>query len=229
MLRVEEYVREDGSVPFKDWFERLDSHAAVKVATAVTRLSLGNTSNVKWFSGHGELKVDWGPGYRVYLAKDGETLVLLFCGGTKKRQKGRYRDGVGAPRRIQSAQEGRPESRSASGAQGTVNDMTLTRDFKETVVARVRRDPKFARTLLDESATLFLNGEPEAARLLLRDLVNATVGFEALADMTDKPAKSLHRMLSRHGNPSMDNLAAIFDAVRHRLKVGLKAQTVKAA
>jgi DNA-binding phage protein len=109
-----------------------------------------------------------------------------------------------------------------------VNGMALTRDFKDTVVARVRRDPKFARTLLDESATLFLNGEPEAARLL-RDLVNATVGFEALAEMTDKPAKSLHRMLSRTGNPSMDNLAAIFDAVRHRLKVGLKAQTVKAA
>jgi len=55
------------------------------------------------------------------------------------------------------------------------------------------------------------------------------VGFEALAEVTNKPAKSLHRMLSRSGNPSMDNLAAIFDAVRHRLKVGLKAQTVKAA
>jgi putative addiction module killer protein len=85
--RVEEYVREDGTVPFKDWFERLDSQAAAKVATAVTRLSLGNASNVKWFSGIGELKVDWGPGYRVYLAKDAEMLVLLFCGGTKKRQQ----------------------------------------------------------------------------------------------------------------------------------------------
>lgn len=86
-LHVEEYVREDGTVPFKDWFERLDPHAATKVATAVTRLSLGNTSNVKWFSGIAELKVDWGPGYRVYLARDGEALVLLFCGGTKKRQQ----------------------------------------------------------------------------------------------------------------------------------------------
>ncbi len=159
---------------------------------AVTRLSLGNTSNVKWFSGIGEIKVDWGPGYRVYLAKGG------------------------------------PASRRSS-ARETVNNMALTRDFKDTVVARVRRDPKFARALLDESATLFLNGEPEAARLLLRDLVNATMGFEALAEMTDKPAKSLHRMLSQSGNPSMDNLAAIFDAVRQRLKVGLKAQTVKAA
>ena len=53
--------------------------------------------------------------------------------------------------------------------------MALTRDFKQTVVERVRRDPKFARALLDEAATLFLNGEPETARLLLRDLVNATL------------------------------------------------------
>lgn len=86
-LRVQEYVREDGSVPYKIWFDRLDPHAAVKVATAVTRLSLGNTSNVKWFGGLGELKVNWGPGYRVYLARDGDALVLLFCGGTKKRQQ----------------------------------------------------------------------------------------------------------------------------------------------
>ena len=107
--------------------------------------------------------------------------------------------------------------------------MALTRDFKQTVVERVSRDPKFARALLDEAATLFLNGEPETARLLLRDLVNATIGFELLAKATRKPAKSLHRMLSKSGNPSMDNLAAIFDAVRQRLKVGLKAQTVRAA
>jgi len=86
-LRVQEYVREDGSIPYKVWFDRLDPHAAAKVATAVARLSLGNTSNVKWFSGAGELRVDWGPGYRVYLARDGDSLVLLFCGGAKKRQQ----------------------------------------------------------------------------------------------------------------------------------------------
>ena len=86
-LRVQEYVREDGSIPYKAWFDRLDAHAAAKVATAVARLSLGNTSNVKWFSGLGELKIDWGPGYRVYLARDGDALVLLLCGGTKKRQQ----------------------------------------------------------------------------------------------------------------------------------------------
>jgi hypothetical protein len=59
--------------------------------------------------------------------------------------------------------------------------MALTRDFKKTVVARVERDPAFAKALLDEAATLFLSGEPETARLILRDLVNATLGFERLA------------------------------------------------
>ena len=107
--------------------------------------------------------------------------------------------------------------------------MALTRDFKQTVVQRVQRDSAFAKALLDEAATLFLNGEPETARMMLRDLVNATVGFEALATLTDKPSKSLHRMLSQKGNPSMDNLSAIFDAVRTKLKVGIKVRTITAA
>jgi DNA-binding phage protein len=104
--------------------------------------------------------------------------------------------------------------------------MTLTRDFKQTVVERVERDPAFAKALLDEAATLFLSGEPDAARLILRDLVNATVGFESLAELTHKPSKSLHRMLSPKGNPSMDNLAAIFGAVRNWLKVTFDVRVV---
>jgi putative addiction module killer protein len=86
-MRLEEYVREDGSAPFGAWFDRLDHHAAAKVATAIARVSAGNTSSIKWFSGIGEIRIDWGPGYRVYLAKDGEALILLFCGGAKKRQQ----------------------------------------------------------------------------------------------------------------------------------------------
>ncbi|MBZ0094054.1 MAG: transcriptional regulator [Sulfuricella sp.] len=107
--------------------------------------------------------------------------------------------------------------------------MALTRNFKQTVIERVERDPEFAKQLLDEAATLFLSDEPEMARLILRDLVNATLGFEQLAKLTDKPSKSLHRMLSPKGNPSMDNLAAIFGAVRARLKVGLEVHAVEMA
>jgi DNA-binding phage protein len=107
--------------------------------------------------------------------------------------------------------------------------MTLTRDFKQTVIERVTRDPDFAKALLDEAATLFLSGEPDAARVILRDLVNATVGFEHLDELTHKPSKSLHRMLSPKGNPSMDNLAAIFGAVRDWLKVTFDVRVVEAA
>jgi DNA-binding phage protein len=105
--------------------------------------------------------------------------------------------------------------------------MTLTRDFKQTIVERVERDPEFAKALLDEAATLFLSGEPDAARLILRDLVNATVGFEHLAELTQKPSKSLHRMLSPNGNPNMNNLAAIFGAVRGWLKVSFDIRIVE--
>jgi len=107
--------------------------------------------------------------------------------------------------------------------------MALTRDYKQTIARRTRRDPDFARALLDEAATLFLNGESHAARLILRDLVNATVGFEALAAATAKPAKSLHRMLSKNGNPTMDNLAAILGVLRKKLGVEIEAHTVEAA
>ncbi len=77
----------------------------------------------------------------------------------------------------------------------------------------------FAQALLDEAITLFVNGEPESAKRVLRDLVNATVGFEALAEEIHKPAKSLHRMLSRSGNPTMSTISAVFAAIKGTLKV----------
>lgn len=76
-IRVEEYLREDGSNSYKKWFDTLDPQAAAKVTTAKLRLELGNTSSVKWFDGMGEYVIDWGPGYRIYLAKDGDTLIVL--------------------------------------------------------------------------------------------------------------------------------------------------------
>jgi putative addiction module killer protein len=85
---VEEYIREDGSSPFGSWFGDLDPQAAAKVATATLRLEMGNTSNVKWIGGGlGEYRIDWGPGYRLYFMQDGDTLIVLFVGGTKKRQQ----------------------------------------------------------------------------------------------------------------------------------------------
>ncbi len=107
--------------------------------------------------------------------------------------------------------------------------MPLTRGYKQTVIDRVQRDPAFAQAMLDEVATVFLNGEPDTARAILRDLVNATIGFERLAETIGVNSKSLHRMLSAAGNASMDNLAAIFGAVRKSLNVELEEHVKEAA
>ena len=86
-MDVLEYIKEDGSSPYKTWFDSLNVQAAAKVAVAKARLELGNTSSIKWFAGIGEYRIDRGPGYRVYLLQDGNDLIVLFGGGTKKKQQ----------------------------------------------------------------------------------------------------------------------------------------------
>jgi putative addiction module killer protein len=86
-LTVVEYIREDGSNPYKTWFDSLHTQAAAKVATATARLELGNMSSVKWIGSIAEYRIDWGPGYRIYLARDGDALIILLGGGTKQRQQ----------------------------------------------------------------------------------------------------------------------------------------------
>ena len=87
VIRVVEYLREDQSSPYQKWFDSLSAPAAAKVAVAKVRMELGNTSNIKWFDGLGEYRIDWGPGLRIYLMRDGERLIVLFGGGDKSTQK----------------------------------------------------------------------------------------------------------------------------------------------
>ena len=83
MLEVHYYVAETGISPFAEWFASLDPVARAKVATAVARIEQGNLSNVKSV-GEGvlEYRIDFGPGYRVYMGRDGDVLVILLIGGT---------------------------------------------------------------------------------------------------------------------------------------------------
>ena len=88
MIRIEEYITEAGKSPFVDWFDALDALAANKVNTYLTRIGQGNTSNLKPIKGaFQEVIIDWGPGYRVYVGKDGDKLIILLGGGTKKQQQ----------------------------------------------------------------------------------------------------------------------------------------------
>lgn len=86
-FKILELLYENGTSPYADWFSSLDVLAAAKVVTATLRMEQGNLSNVKWFSGIGEYKIDWGPGYRIYIAKEGREILMLLGGGTKNRQQ----------------------------------------------------------------------------------------------------------------------------------------------
>ena len=88
VLRIKEYIDLYGNSPFSKWFNDLHTQAALKVNTYITRLEGGNISQVKALGGGiYECRIDCGPGYRVYLGKDGDTLIILLGGGTKKRQR----------------------------------------------------------------------------------------------------------------------------------------------
>ena len=87
--------------------------------------------------------------------------------------------------------------------------MVLTRDFRETIRARAKRDPEYREAMLTEAVESFLSGDVEVGKALLRDYINATIGFEALSQQIRKPSKSLHRMLSPVGNPNSKNFFEI--------------------
>jgi hypothetical protein len=92
--------------------------------------------------------------------------------------------------------------------------MPLTHDFKETIRARAQRDPAFRHALLREAVECILNGDLESGKAVLRDYVNATVGFQNLEKRTHIPAKSLMRMLGPKGSPSVANLSSILTALQ---------------
>ncbi len=94
--------------------------------------------------------------------------------------------------------------------------MPLTRDFKETIRARVERDPRFRKALLRESLESLLAGDTATAKAILRDYINATVGFTELSEATHIPSKSLMRMLGPAGNPRADNLFEVVSFLQQR-------------
>jgi DNA-binding phage protein len=105
--------------------------------------------------------------------------------------------------------------------------MPLTRDFKETIRARVERDPKFRRVLLREGVEAMLAGDVATAKTILRDYINATLGFADLAEATHIPSKSLMRMLGPAGNPRADNLFEIVSYLQRREGVRFEIKSAR--
>lgn len=87
MIEIQEYLDDNGLSAFGEWFEALDTQAALKVTTYMRRLETGNTSALKSLGkGLWECRIHWGAGLRIYLGREGDQLVILFGGGTKRRQ-----------------------------------------------------------------------------------------------------------------------------------------------
>jgi len=106
--------------------------------------------------------------------------------------------------------------------------MALTRDFKETIRARVKRDPGFRKALLREGIENFLSGDVETGKIILRDFINATVGFTKLSDVTHRSSKSLMRMFGPRGNPTAVNLFGVIVALQDKTGVHLEVRAVAA-
>jgi len=197
VLDVREYVDAAGRSPFTRWLRALNVQAAAKVAAALERIADGNLSNVKAVGNSVlEYKIDFGPGYRIYFGRDGDRLVILLAGGKKKRR---------TSSRLRRIGKITGKGRLRLGGQ----KMALTKDFRETIRERAQREPQFRKALLREAIELMLSGDEKTGRAILRNYINATVGFRQLEEATSIPANSLMRMFGPSGNPSAKNLFGV--------------------
>ena len=105
--------------------------------------------------------------------------------------------------------------------------VALTRNFKETIKDRVERDPAFREELLKEGVEYLLTGDVDTGKAILRDYINATIGFNALGSLTDKSPKSLMRMLGPNGNPQARNLFEIIARLQKREGIQFEVRTVR--
>ena len=105
--------------------------------------------------------------------------------------------------------------------------MVLTRDFKETILERVEREPAFREALLTEGVECMLAGDVDTGRAVLRDYINATIGFQELGGLTDKSPKSLMRMFGPEGNPQARNLFEIIGQLQKREGLQLKVHAIR--
>jgi putative addiction module killer protein len=203
MIELRGYIDGNGNKRFAGWLEGLDASAAAKVTIALTRMEQGNFSKVKGIgAGVYEYKIDCGPGYRILFRQGWGTGRDPFRGRYEETSEQGHSGRAGMLGRLQTKKEtGDPV-------------MPLTHDFKETIRARAQRDSDFRQALLREAVECIINGDLETGKAVLRDYVNATVGFQDLEKRTHIPAKSLMRMLGPKGSPSAANLSTILTALQ---------------
>jgi putative addiction module killer protein len=203
MFEIREYT-ESGRSFFGEWFADLDAVTAARVDKYIRRIEAGNFDAAKPLgAGLCELRLDFGPGYRVYYGRQGMSLIHPAWRWNQAGSRHRYR---GRARSMEKVQE-----------HGVI--MPLTKHYKDTVVARIKSDPAFAAALFAEATHSFLTGEIAEALSILRDLVHARITFKTLADQTGFDQKALHRMLGRAGNPTVRNFGLITKTIAEDLSL----------
>jgi len=201
VIEIREYVDSEGRSPYRDWLVRLEPATVARVIAAILRMESGSFSAAKSVgAGVSELRLDFGPGYRIYFGKDGEQLVILLAGGTKKRQQA----DIDAAQALWTTYKRRNRE----------EWMPLTRCFRETIKEQLAIRA-FRREFLREAVANMVAGDLDTAKAVLREYINGTVGFIVLGKAISKSPKSLMRMLSPQGNPQALNL---FDIVAYLQK-----------
>src|ERR1700722_7995172 len=208
MIEIREYLNPDGRNLFGQWFRRRNSDAARRVTTYGARQLLQRQrSRRRSFRMPNRLR-SW--------------LSAVF--------RKRWRSNCDfALRRNEATSAGRHHTRDRVLADLQTSKeergMALTKDFRETVQARVQRDQKFRRGLLRDAIDALLAGESDLGREILRDYINATVSFPTLAENTGLHVKTLHQMFGPKGNPTAANLFQIIVCLQQHEGVQLRVVT----
>jgi putative addiction module killer protein/probable addiction module antidote protein len=198
-IEIRHYVSRAGKDVFDDWLTGLaDARTQAKIAGRINRLAAGNFGDCKSLrQGLYELRIDWGPGYRVYYAVLGKVCVLLLCGGDKRKQS-------------------RDIERALQGEDGNIMKRNTSVSHDEAIVRRLRRDPEFAAEYL--KAALEDEDEPRVLLIALRHVAQAR-GIAKVIKAAGIERESLYRALSVRGNPRLSTLVAVTKAIGLRLTV----------
>ncbi len=197
---IEYYRTEKGNAPFKEWLEALrDVNGRAKIRVGLDRARLGNFGDHKHLDeGVWELRIDYGPGYRVYFAKEENRLILLLIGGDKGSQK---RDIAQPPATCRTTE-------------GDIS-MTHVTDYQKDLIEALK-DPAEAAAYLNAALE---EGDRETFLLALRNVAEANGGMAAVADKAHLNRESLYRTLSRRGNPEIRTLFNLLHGVGLRLNI----------
>ena len=203
-IELRRYQTVSGRDVFGEWLADLkDTRTKAKILARVDRLSLGNFGDCKSLrEGLFEVRIDWGPGYRVYYAMVGKACVLLLCGEDKRKQSADIRRATEYLKELQ-------------GKDAMKRKASISHD--EAVVAELRKTPDFAAEYL--RAALEDNDEPSVLLVALRRVAEARGGIAKVAKAAGVERESLYRALSVRGNPRLSTLVAVAKAVGLRLTV----------